>query len=233
MTMQRKRRGQGGFTLIELVVVIIIIAVIAAILIPIILGETERARISEAKDTLAELSKTMRRFRDDTGGWPYANTVWYAASSATSDEWKQFGTNDTAMLISVPTGSYFPVPGGYGTATVASPNDSLLPCSSAPPGLACFNGPYIGRGASMAALIDPWGNAYYYGYSRPANGTGGSLGNSAAPNGIVVLSSAGPDGIDGTNCGGGGCSLSLTNVVAGQCSVPGCDDIIQVVGGAQ
>ena len=46
--MLRVKRGQAAFTLIELLVVVIIVAILAAVGIPLLSGNIERARASEA-----------------------------------------------------------------------------------------------------------------------------------------------------------------------------------------
>ena len=60
------KRAARGFTLVELVIVIAVIAILAALLVPTILGQAERARLSRAKSDVSNLAKAIGRVRTDT-----------------------------------------------------------------------------------------------------------------------------------------------------------------------
>jgi len=62
------KRKQSGFTLIELLVVVIIVAVLAAVGIPLMSGNIERARTSEAEAGLGTLRTAMRTKVAETNG---------------------------------------------------------------------------------------------------------------------------------------------------------------------
>ncbi len=57
----------GGFSLIELLVAIIIIGVLVTVLLPVISGRTEQARVSRVQSDLENLSEAMERAAIDTG----------------------------------------------------------------------------------------------------------------------------------------------------------------------
>lgn len=65
-----RRRAQGGFTLIELVVVIVILAILAAVIVPRFFGRTEDAKISNAITTIKTLDESISMYNADTGNFP-------------------------------------------------------------------------------------------------------------------------------------------------------------------
>jgi general secretion pathway protein G len=63
-------RNNAGFTLIELMVVIIILGLLAAIVMPRIVGETDRARYEQAKVQMRILEDAIKRYKLDNGVYP-------------------------------------------------------------------------------------------------------------------------------------------------------------------
>ena len=63
-------RGEGGYTLTEMLVVIGIISLIAAVLTPAILGQMSRARAKAAQLQLETLAASVENFRSDVGRYP-------------------------------------------------------------------------------------------------------------------------------------------------------------------
>lgn len=68
--MGRLIRGSAGFTLIEIMVVIIILGLLAAIVMPRIVGETDRARYEQAKVQMRILEDALKRYKLDNGRFP-------------------------------------------------------------------------------------------------------------------------------------------------------------------
>ncbi len=64
------RKSQGGFTLIELMVVIVIIGILAAYIAPKLIGRTEDAKINGAKAQIRGLETGLKLFRLDSGFYP-------------------------------------------------------------------------------------------------------------------------------------------------------------------
>jgi len=62
--------GEGGFTLVELMVVIAIIAVLAAIIIPVYSRARESARQTTCKGNLHAIAVALRNYLVDEGGFP-------------------------------------------------------------------------------------------------------------------------------------------------------------------
>jgi general secretion pathway protein G len=63
-------RNNMGFTLIELMVVIIILGLLAAIVMPRVVGETDRARYEQAKVQMRILEDALKRYKLDNGLYP-------------------------------------------------------------------------------------------------------------------------------------------------------------------
>jgi len=64
------RKGQEGFTLIELMVVVIIIGVLAAVVVPRFSGQTEKARIAAAKAELASMKTIIDIYYVENDSYP-------------------------------------------------------------------------------------------------------------------------------------------------------------------
>lgn len=130
---------QGGFTLVEVIVVAGIIAILAGILIPLILKEIDEARITRAYADVRSISTSMIVLKKDTGKWPNLDGA----------------CNPTATLLygngNLPANLG---PMGYDQTTSVFIDDYLSNDASG-----CFGtrwkGPYL---ASVSP--DPWGNAY-------------------------------------------------------------------------
>lgn len=68
--MGRLMRNHAGFTLIELMVVIIILGLLAAIVMPRIVGETDKARYGAALAQMRILEDALKRYKLDNGLFP-------------------------------------------------------------------------------------------------------------------------------------------------------------------
>jgi general secretion pathway protein G len=64
------RRGQHGFTLLELTLVLVIIGLLAAVVVPRVLGRTAQARRARAAADLEILAQALEGYRLDVGTYP-------------------------------------------------------------------------------------------------------------------------------------------------------------------
>ncbi|MDO5651793.1 MAG: type II secretion system major pseudopilin GspG [Moraxella sp.] len=63
---------QAGFTLIEVMVVIVILAVLAGLVVPRVVGQSDKARIKTTEAALATVSNALDMYRMDNGSYPTA-----------------------------------------------------------------------------------------------------------------------------------------------------------------
>ena len=69
------RKNQGGFTLVELMIVVIIVGILAAVAIPMYQGATERAKASEAVAALGTIRGALRVYYAEHGTYVNANFI--------------------------------------------------------------------------------------------------------------------------------------------------------------
>ena len=70
MLSSKKKKGQSGFTLIELLIVVIIVAILAAVGIPLLQGNVQRARMTEADASLGTIRTAMRAELAENAAYP-------------------------------------------------------------------------------------------------------------------------------------------------------------------
>ena len=66
----RNTRRQGGFTLIEVMVVVVILGILAAFVVPNIMGEPDKARILKAKSDIRSIENALDMYRLDNHRYP-------------------------------------------------------------------------------------------------------------------------------------------------------------------
>ncbi|KPC33675.1 Type II secretion pathway protein XcpT [Pseudomonas syringae pv. cilantro] len=62
--------GQGGFTLIEIMVVVVILGILAAVVVPKVLDRPDQARATAARQDVAGLMQALKLYRLDHGTYP-------------------------------------------------------------------------------------------------------------------------------------------------------------------
>lgn len=93
------QRRQGGFTLIEIMVVVVILGILAAVVVPRIMDRPDQARITKAKQDIRALEAALNLYRLDNFRYPTTDQGLEAlASKPTSSpepkNWKSGGYLD-------------------------------------------------------------------------------------------------------------------------------------------
>lgn len=65
-----RRRIQGGFTLIEVMVVVVILAILATVVVPRIMDRPDQARVTKAKQDIRALESALNLYRLDNFRYP-------------------------------------------------------------------------------------------------------------------------------------------------------------------
>jgi general secretion pathway protein G len=92
-------RFQRGFTLIEIMVVVVIMGILAALIVPKLLGRTDDARISAAKQDIATIMGALKLYKLDNKHYPSTEQglqalVTKPTSGIAADGWKTGGYID-------------------------------------------------------------------------------------------------------------------------------------------
>ncbi|MDN5862502.1 MAG: type II secretion system major pseudopilin GspG [Salinisphaera sp.] len=117
------RDRQGGFTLIEIMVVVVILAILAAIAVPRIMDRPDVARVTKAKQDIRVIGSSLRLYRLDNFRYPTTEQGLQAlvekpSSEPVPEHWKSGGY--LVRLPSDPWGSpyHYRNPGQHGAIDI-------------------------------------------------------------------------------------------------------------------
>lgn len=96
-----RESGQAGFTLIEIMVVIVILAILAGLVVPKVVGQSDRARVKTTETALATVSNALDMYKVDNSRYP------------TTAQGLEALTTPPADAKNYPEGGY--IKGGYPT----------------------------------------------------------------------------------------------------------------------
>lgn len=95
---RKSRRNQGGFTLIEIMVVVIILGILAAIVAPNVIGRIDDAQVSRVQQDLRGIENALKFYRLDNFAYPTSEQGLDALVSKPADpnirNWKTGGYLD-------------------------------------------------------------------------------------------------------------------------------------------
>lgn len=195
--MRRLVRSEGGFTLIELVVVLAVIALLAAVLTPLVTRYIQDARIARAQNEVNVIGSTIQKFEQDVGRMPFFS-VTTASSHREVDQNVSVLQGPGEMPSETTTSDWTGTPSaicGAGSATCARNElaDHLI--KNTPGGLAANayatvrseGQPFVWKGPYLDKLEnDPWGNKYLVNIvNARSDRTSATYILSAGPNGKI------------------------------------------------
>lgn len=93
--MEISKRKNGGYTLIELMVVIVIIGVLGALVVPSVINRVDDAKVTAAKTDVANLYQALKLYRLDNSDYPTAEQglqalVTRPTAAPVPNNWKQY-----------------------------------------------------------------------------------------------------------------------------------------------
>ncbi len=174
---EKKKNGDAGFTLIEIVIAVAIVAVFAAVISPMVFKHLEDAKISKAGSESEIIATALLGYYKDVGQWPYTNedgkrgSVDRLISSEVVAKGKSAGSKKGAKK--------------WGTFGKSMQLGDYLYANSIENGEGTWRGPYTEK----YSFNDPWGNAYVVNcrYLPSGKYKGSNVHK-------VIVLSAGPDG---------------------------------------
>lgn len=160
--MRRLSRSEGGFTLIELVVVLAVIALLAATLTPLVTRYIQDARIARAQDEVKVIGAAMQKFEQDLGRFPFFSNGAGTLREADQDVVVLQGPGDMPTEDTASNWTSSTVTGCKAASCVRDElADQLIKNAPTYPTTRSEGKPFVWRGPFLDKLeTDPWGNKY-------------------------------------------------------------------------
>lgn len=159
------RPGDSGFGLTEVVISVSVLSILAAVMVPVVSGLVEDARVETATEDLAAIRKAYLLFHADTGHWPGERGPWNGDDQAFVLDADDYALFSNADGLAGWKGPYL------STGAVGQDGHN-----------AAFT-----NAAGNAGLVDPWGRPY-----AALCVAAGKL--AEAPFGALAVYSLGPNG---------------------------------------
>ena len=108
----RKRLGNQGFTLIELMVVLVILGILAGLIVPRIMGRPEEARRMKAKIQIQSMETALQLYKLDNGKYPTTEQglqglVEAPAAGELAKSWREGGYLEKGKVPKDPWGNEY------------------------------------------------------------------------------------------------------------------------------
>ena len=145
-------KRNGGWSLMELVVVLAIIAILAAIITPMINSYVDRARSTSARNDVRNIATAVISFNSDTKAWPIYKTTSDVPNGDAFDALETAG-DDAALGGGIST-DWLGASNSNGDLRAIINENSL---SFDTTGTRAWNGAYLND-----IDTDPWGTKYYF-----------------------------------------------------------------------
>jgi len=148
MMIGRKKTGEAGFTLIEIVIAVAIIGIFAAVISPMVFRHLEDAKISKTYNEAETVATALLTYYKDVGQWPYTN-----------EEGKSGAIDRLLSSTKVATGKGKEAKKGahnWGHFGKDMQLGNYLYDNSVKSGTGTWRGPYL----EQPSFNDPWGDAY-------------------------------------------------------------------------
>jgi general secretion pathway protein G len=121
------RLGQGGLTLIELMVVIVILTILASFIAPRLMGRPDEARRSQARIQIEGLDTALKMYKLDNGNYPTTEQglkalVEVPSTGKLAGNWREGGYLEKDKVPKDPWGNEFVYvsPGSHGEYDLSS-----------------------------------------------------------------------------------------------------------------
>ena len=127
MIYNRKRLGNQGFTLIEIMVVLVILGILAGLIVPRIIGRPDEARQMKAKIQIQSIETALQLYKLDTGNYPTTEQGLQAlveapATGELAKNWREGGYLEKGQVPKDPWGGEYIYlsPGTHGDYDIVS-----------------------------------------------------------------------------------------------------------------